>query len=282
MKNLVTTSGTVFTGTLVLGTSAYCVWQWYLKRFACITLIHAERQMISQNLLKSYFETHLQDIEDQLGPTFKNRYMRIFSERRILEDLIYEIFAQLGLRFRDVGGSQIRPRAHNHLKHLCEPPTQGSNGVYTKREGIRKERQTFLSCNSFSHCPYKEAFPGLLLSYSDYYMDQDELASLVKFHSFIVTQRFDSKAGSFHGEQNWRKVGDRIELVLPDGQMHSHYWNEWQSDGIVVGKNGAFKYVLVYSGPTSNVYYAYPHPGTYNGADPKCLRRSTELKQVLN
>lgn len=254
--------------------AALIVVLWYRKtRRVDIVEVTNKGTMLNVQSVKAHFS----NLPEDFGPSETGRHLRIANERRRCEESMFSLLASKGIRFRDVGGSRTRGTEFAALKHLCAP-TVDSSDIF---RNAKQPTDLFDRCNSKGQdCPVKNSFPGAVLVHSDYYMTRDDLVKIVNGHTFILTHKFDGAAGKLHGEMEWSKVHDKIEARTADGTVYRHAWNEWESEGCCVGKNGAFCYATVWENEFSRIVYAYPAPGCYVSDDPNNLRRSDERKTI--
>ncbi|YP_001911136.1 hypothetical protein CBPV_s1gp1 [Chronic bee paralysis virus] len=261
--------------TIVICSAGY--W-FYRTRHLKIVQVTNNGTMCQINELREYFETlcgpagaHM-DLPDSIP----GHHLRIAAERRFLERACCEVFQQIGVRFRDVGGSRVRGEDYAHLKHLCNPCIDSSDIL----RDAKNPEPPFSSCGGRGEvCPSRHDFPGALLCHSDYYL-YDELSYVIRGHTFIINHSFLEENKHFHNEAFITKKGDGVIMSTPDGTEYQHPYNVWKAEGCIIGSGGAAVYARVYRGPSMDVYYAYPASGTYHSDDPHRLKRSDQFENL--
>ncbi|AGW51772.1 hypothetical protein AACVs1_gp2 [Anopheline-associated C virus] len=252
-------------------------WIWRSRRVLFVQVIN-DGTMLPIPTLKDHFATRLSKRPEDYGPTLPGLHLRIAAERRRAEQAVFEVFDDIKLRFRDVGGSLSRGKDYVQLKHVCNPVLDSADIL----RRAKADECPFDTCKGVGQkCPQRAAFPGALLCHSDYYMDQEDLVACVRSHTFVINHRYtaDSKVNHL-GEMEVAVEGPYVKGGTSDGTRYSHAYNLWQAEGSVVGKEGAFVYTRVWTGPSMDIYYAYPAPGTYRKDDPQALKRSTDINMV--
>nr|WPV74312.1 MAG: VP1 protein [Drosophila Midmar tombus-like virus] len=265
-----------FVGLVGAGAVGCAMWWWRTRRLRCVrvTGLGAQREWYG---MRNYFERGIARVQTALPTAVEGSHRRIAAERRGLEDLCNQWFAKNGLRYRDVGGSRTRGTEHRGLRHLCCPIIDGSD-ILREAKAPRKSGH---HCSRLGQdCAWKDAFPGALLVHSDYYMDQDDLCDIIRGPSFIISHMFVGHEGLLHGEMKWALQGRSIVATTVDGTPYRHYYNEWQNEGVCVGKRGAFVYCLLGRTEATAVYWAYPMDGEYRSDDPNALTRSCDWPKI--
>nr|UDL13944.1 MAG: hypothetical protein [Xiangshan insect virus] len=257
------------TGILITGTFIY----WYIvTRGTRVVRVLNDNIAFNINELKDHFNDTFNGYDNDVDHGVGHR--GIARERRDFERACIEYFIDMGVRFRDVGGSRTRGVGiFDDFKHLCVPQIDSA-------DILRDAKSPYISfnhCRSLgSACAYKEEFPGALLIHTDYYMNQEELASIITSHTFIVTHKFEGEGGRIL-EMEWRKHGPYIHATTPAGTNYRHPFNMWRDEGCIIGSNSASIYVTIYQNEHTRIIYAYPATGRYAVDDPLRLRRSTEF-----
>nr|APG76341.1 hypothetical protein 1 [Hubei odonate virus 12] len=255
-------------------TIAYAAF-WFAYRKAHVVRVDSQNDPYQVNLMKDAFSDHMRQFK---APGFQvDRHFLLAAERRHIEYFCINYFISRGFRFRDVGGSRNRWVEYTPYKHLCFKEHTGFDIL--RRQ---KRPETVFECcgQSGQDCPSRRLIPCAMLVDVDYYLDNDELTAVVTGPTYIVNHRFEGLMGTFplklaEGEQpeaKWYREGDKIVMTTGDGTPYKHRWHSWQTEGIVVGKHGAFTYVRIGSGTSMDVYYAYPASGVYSTSDPANLK----------
>nr|AXA52556.1 hypothetical protein [Linepithema humile C virus 1] len=258
---------------VVVGAEIYWLYRtWHLR----IVEVQNTDHIIEVGILRTHFERHLPGAgeAEQLPEVEIGKHLRTAAERRANEFAVFSVFKRVGCRFRDVGGSRVRHPQFSALKHNCIP-TLDSADIW---RNAKYPSSPFDSCNGLAqHCPVKSSFPGAALIHSDYYLSSEDLAAVIRSHTFIVTHPFDGEEGCFNDELHWRKEGPYIRAWTDDGTPYKHLYHHWEAEGCIIGRHGAATYVRVHRGPSMDVYYCFPSPGVYRSDDPLRLRRSDEV-----
>nr|AWY11046.1 orf1 [Dansoman virus] len=266
----------LFIGVATCAAGGTLAWWWRTRRLRCIT-VSGLGPVDHWYAMRRRFEVGVARVRDGLPSSVEGSHRRIAAERRGLEDLCNQWFAEHGLRFRDVGGSRTRGASVRGLRHACNPIIDGADILREAKTPVPSSHR----CTGMGEdCTWKDAFPAALLVHSDYYMSQDSLCDIVRGPTFIITHRFVGDEGLLHGELKWQKRGDKIKAQTEDGTPYSHHYNLWQTEGVCVGRRGAFVYCRLGTTGATDLIWAYPADGVYRSDDPNALERSCDWPKI--
>lgn len=272
----------VTTSVVVITATGIVVWWWFATRnHKFVDVVDADNSpklLVAD--LKAAWGTEFQ----RIGSEYPKRktpggHGQLAFIRRECEELVVTAFTGMGLRFRDVGGSRLRNQAARGLKHLCIPQLTASDVL----RDAKTPKPKFDHCRKIgSKCPAKATFPGALLTYVDFYMSADELSSIVRSHTFIITHNFEGDKGNFLGEADW-KVGPtgQVEMSTTGGTTYCHHRHLWKTEGHVVGAHGAFTYERIAEVGGSLIIYAFPSVGKYDRLDTNRLKSTVADKMAV-
>jgi hypothetical protein len=209
--------------------------------------------------------------------------------RRLIEKEVANCFRERGIKYRDVGGSRSRYPEDSDIKHICS--AQNDND-----DILREDKSTGVFENCYckgQNCPKRFTLRGALLSHVDYHVEPSDLADIITGPTFIVNHLF-GPAGTQGGyglidndgdvthEAKWVNNGGVITMTTHDGTPYNHSYNDWQTEGTIMGRCSAATYVRIANYKDCCVYYAYPSCGDYDRANPRVLTRSTPADMTLN
>ncbi|QNQ73516.1 ORF1 [Insect tombusbipa-like virus 1] len=264
--------GKIFVATsIVIGVS---YWYWRSRHMCVVVVENRDDCMWNVADIKDHFEISIDP--STFSPSLPGLHLRIAEERRRIEGVIFEMYRQMSVRARDIGGARSRHGQYADIIHKCNPTIDSSDILRV----AKAPRSPFHSCtNKGQDCQFKDVFPGAVFIHSDYYLTPAQIAACIRSHTFICTHGFKGESGIIHGDMHWEKKDGIITATTADGGSYSHAYNLWENEGCIVGRKGAAVYARVYHDPTSDtaVYYAYPAAGLYRSDDRNVLRRSTDV-----
>lgn len=256
-----------------------------LRGYQAIRVIN-DSKGFDVNGLKDCFKHYMSS--DAYPRYVEGEHRRLAYQRKFVEKFAVEQLLDKFERFRDIGGSRTRWCEYAGRKHLCAFSMDAM-------DILRDEKSSgyFESCDSpGQNCPVRKDILAAILTHSDYYITPEELSEIITGPTFIINHDFenDRNLGAYmYTEVVGKKVVEKYKYecvanvgaglvhMLPQGgtPYGPHPYNKWQSEGAIVGQNGACVYVRIGKYKDTCLYYAYPSCGEYDVVSRYNLARST-------